>query len=233
MIKLNKIQPLKIKLLLPLLIFASFIYFPPVLLAATQPTDHTEVQVEAMENQQASESGTHTAAPEEHVEQVSVLGTLGINWKLFIAQLINFAIVLFVLWKWVLTPVANKLTERADKIEKSINDANRIEKEKQEFEVWKDSEMSKARQEASALISKAQSDAGKAKDEIMLAAKLEQEKIVEAAKKQIEDQKNESIKSAKAELADMITGAAEKILRHKLDSAKDKELIKESLGSIK
>ena len=46
-----------------------------------------------------------------------VIGTLGLNWKLFMAQLLNFGIVLFVLWKWVFRPVAGALETRRQRVE--------------------------------------------------------------------------------------------------------------------
>lgn len=161
-----------------------------------------------------------------------VLGTLGIDWRYFIAQLVNFGLVLFVLWKWVLTPVAKKLTERSEQIEQSMLDATSTKREKEEFAVWKEQEMTKTRQEASSIITTAQKEATASKDEILLRAKEDQLKLVEQAKRQIEQEKTAQLQSAKAELADIITSATEKILKAKLDEKKDKELIKESLKNI-
>lgn len=171
-------------------------------------------------------------AAEEVAQPTSPVAVLGLNWQLFIAQLINFGVILFILWKWVFTPVAKKLQERTDKIEKAIKDAGSTEKEKQEFAVWKEEEIKKARQQAGEVIAQAQKDAITAKDEIMAQAKTEQVKLVEQSKAQIMAEKEQQMQVAKAELADMVTGVAEKILRHKLDGAKDKELIKDSLKSI-
>jgi F-type H+-transporting ATPase subunit b len=156
-----------------------------------------------------------------------------LNIKLFVAQLINFAIVLFVLWKWVFIPVAKKLTERTERIEKAMADANSTEKEKQEFAVWKQQEMTKTRQEASSIVTAAQLDATKARDQIMQQTKEDQQKFVDQAKKQIEQEKNQQLASAKAEMANLITMATEKILRQKLDGKKDEELIKNSLENLK
>ena len=170
--------------------------------------------------------------PVAHAQSTSPVVVLGLNWELFIAQLINFAIVLFILWKWVFTPVAKKLQERTDKIEKAMRDANSITKEKTEFEQWKNEEMKKARQEASTIVTAAQKDATAAKDQILQKSKEEQQKLVDQAKKQIEQEKNQQLQSAKSELADLVTNATEKILRSKLDGKKDGELIKNSLQSI-
>ena len=160
------------------------------------------------------------------------IGSLGLDWKLFLAQLINFSVILFVLWKWVFTPVAKKLTERTEKIEKSLFDAGQITKEKQEFETWKNAEISKARTEAMSIITLGQNDAIKAKDDILKQAKEEQQKMVEQAKNQISAEKTKSLSEAKTELADLITNATEKILREKLDEKKDREFINETLKNI-
>ncbi|MCL5666696.1 MAG: F0F1 ATP synthase subunit B [Patescibacteria group bacterium] len=169
----------------------------------------------------------------EEASSGGVMETLGINWKLFLAQIVNFGIILLVLWKWVFIPVAKKLQERTDKIEKSLNDAERIEKEKKEFEAWKNEQMANARKEAGSIITAAQADAGKAKEQILREAKTEQQKIVDQAKQQIEEEKTHALSQAKTEIANMVTVAAEKILRGKLNEKNDQELIKESLAQTK
>ncbi len=172
-------------------------------------------------------------ASEEAVASEGGAAVLGINLKLFIAQLVNFAVVLGILWKFVFTPVATKLQERTDKIEKAMKDATSTEKEKQEFAVWKQQEMSKARTEAGGIISLAQTEAGKVKEDILKQAKDEQLKLVQQSKIQIEQEKAQALQSAKSELADIITSATEKILREKLTGDKDQKLIKDSLSQIK
>ncbi|MCX6797073.1 MAG: hypothetical protein NTX98_01165, partial [Candidatus Doudnabacteria bacterium] len=107
-----------------------------------------------------------------------------------------------------------------------------ITKEKQEFETWKNAEISKARTEAMSIITLGQNDAIKAKDDILKQAKEEQQKMVEQAKNQILTEKTKSLSEAKTELADLITNATEKILREKLDEKKDKQLINDTLKEL-
>ena len=172
------------------------------------------------------------AYAQETTASAGPTAAFNLNAQLFIAQLINFAVVLFVLWKFAFKPITKKLTERTERIEKSLNDAERITKEKAEFEKWRQEEMSKARTEASAVITQAQTDANKVKDSTLHQTKEEQQKLIDQAKKQIEQEKNSQLQSAKAELADLVTMATEKVLRQKLDGKKDAELIKESIKSI-
>jgi F-type H+-transporting ATPase subunit b len=171
------------------------------------------------------------AAQAEHASG-GVLGTLGINGKFFIAQLVNFAVILLILWKWVIPVVAKKLQERQETTEKSLHDARAIEHEKQEFTIWKQSELGKAKKEAGEIITSATAEAGRMRDDILQQTKTEQVKMAVQAKKQIEDEKAHALQSAKAEIADLVTSATERILRQKLDVKKDGELIKESIKNI-
>ncbi len=172
----------------------------------------------------------HVAAPEQAPEGIA--GKLGLDVTYFIGQLITFSILLFVLWKWVFTPVAKKLTERAENIEKAIHDAERITKEKLAFESWKNEQMVNARHEASVIIGGAQTEANKIKDQTLVITKNDQEKIIAQARAQIEQEKNQALASAKGELANLVTFATEKIIKQKMDSHKDQEMVKELLKTL-
>ncbi len=161
-----------------------------------------------------------------------LLGTFGINWKLFIAQLINFSIVVFLLSKYVFGPISKKLSERSEKIQIALDDAKRIEEEKAEFEAWKTDAETKARQEASNIITSATTEAEMQKKQILEQTRLEQSKIVAGAKAQIADEEAKMVSSVKGEMADMITKATEKVLHEKIDPKKDSELIKKALKEI-
>jgi F-type H+-transporting ATPase subunit b len=165
-------------------------------------------------------------------QESGILGKLGIHGELFIMQLINFAIILAVLWKWVFPAVAKKLQERSERIEKAMLDAQTITREKTEFDAWKQEEMSKVRKEAAELVAQAQREAVRSKEEILAATKIDQEKMITQAKAHIEEEEKRMLSDAKAHLADLVVGASEKILRAKLDKASDKKLIEESLQHV-
>jgi F-type H+-transporting ATPase subunit b len=172
-------------------------------------------------------------AAEQATADTGIAGTFGVDWMKFVAQLINVTVVLLILWKFAFAPVTKKLQERTDKIEKAMKDAASTETEKQEFAKWKNAEMAKARQEASSIVTSAQTEAGKAKQAILDQTKADQQKLVDQAKTQIESEKNKALQDAKGELADLVTNATEKILRKKLDAHADQQYIKDSLANVK
>lgn len=174
---------------------------------------------------------TAHAAAETAAESQSpgVVGLLGLNLKLFIAQLINFGIVLLVLWKWVFKPVSRNLQKRTEKIDQSLKQAAEIAQEKEHFDAWKTKEISAVRTQAGAIIDKSKSEAANLKSEILAKAKAEQAVVVAQGLAEIESAKQKAVSEAKSQLADLVVLAAEKVLKEKLDPAADKKLIKEAL----
>lgn len=167
------------------------------------------------------------------MEHQSLLGTLGINWKLFLAQLVNFAIVLFIFWKWVVKPLGATLAKRTEKIEEGLRNAEYMEEEKKKFEEWKTTEMKKVRTEADHILRTTADTATKIKQETIVEAQNQANKVLSLAKSNIESEKVQMLREVKQEIATLVVAASEKILRHKLDPVKDQELINQSVKQIK
>ena len=53
----------------------------------------------------------------------SIISTFHIDWKIIIAQAVNFAVVFVVLYIFALKPLNKLMSERSDKIKKGMNDA--------------------------------------------------------------------------------------------------------------
>lgn len=177
-----------------------------------------------------SEAGTtEEAAPAEEHEDTGIVGMFGLNWKLFLAQLLNFGIVLFVLWKWVFKPVTSGLSARTEKIENSLQEAEKIGKDRADFDSWKQEEISTVRTQATAIITQAKQAAESLKTEVLKNTTDEQNRIMEQAKIRLEQEKGLMINQAKAELADIVVAATSKILKSKIDPVKDKQLIEDAL----
>ena len=161
-----------------------------------------------------------------------VLGTLGVNWKLFLAQLINFCIVLFIFWKWIVKPLGEALTKRQEKIESGLHNAEYMEKEKQNFEQWRMNEMRKTRDEADKILKGAIVDAEKIKSETVGVAHTQAAKLIEQTKASLAQEKESMMKEIRTDVATLVVAASEKILRSKLDEKKDKDLIAISLKDL-
>lgn len=158
-----------------------------------------------------------------------LLTKLGIDWKLLIAQIVNFLVLLFILWKFAYGPILAMLEKRQKKIEKGLKDADEAHKKLAESEERQREILKKARTEAKDIVEKARVQAEKSKSEIAVEAKAQAEKIILNAKAEIEREKEKTIAEIKSEIGSLVVAATEKVIGEKMDEKKDKELIDKSL----
>lgn len=157
-------------------------------------------------------------------ESVGGLGTLGINLKIFLAQLLNFAIVLVVLWKWAYKPIVKLLEERQEKIERSVKQADDVEKRVRELESEQKEVIATAKSEAAKILDEARASAEDRKKELLAKAKEEVKGVVSQGKTQLEAQKVQMIAEAREEIAAIAVEAARKIFEDGVDEKKAAKL---------
>jgi F-type H+-transporting ATPase subunit b len=163
----------------------------------------------------------------------SLIETFHINWQLIIAQMVNFAIVFAVLWFFALKPLIKTMRERSNTIEKSLNDARKIEENLRKSEEGRVVKIIEAKEEAQKIIEQAGLQAEKNKTETIAKAKEEVNKVVLQGKEQIVNEKDKMLKDIKLEVSDLVVLTTEKLLSKVLDKKIDKKLVEETLKEIK
>ena len=172
-------------------------------------------------------------ATESAGESGGVLGTLGINWKLFLAQLVNFSIILFIFYKWIVKPITNTLAKRQEKIEEGIKNSEYMKDEKRKFEEWKSLQMKDARQAAEKILKTAAETSEKVRQETLGKAQADAAKIASQTMAQLALEKEKMVADAKKELAPIIINAAEKVLKQAMSDEKDKQYAAKVLEDLK
>lgn len=160
---------------------------------------------------------------------MELLTKLGIDWRLLIAQLVNFLILVLILYKFLYKPVLKMLDDRRGKIEKGLRNAEILGSELEKSRDLQAKEIQKARQEARAIIETAQKVAETAGEETKLKTKAEVEKLIIAAKNQITEEKEKMLTEIKKESASLVLVAAEKVVGKVIDSKMQKDLIENSI----
>src|SRR3989338_10806783 len=95
----------------------------------------------------------------------NLIDTFHLDLKLFIAQVINFAIVLAVLYWFAFKPLVKIMAERSTKISKSLEDAKLIEQKLAQTKDEFNKTMAEAKKQANAILEKAQEQADVKKSE--------------------------------------------------------------------
>jgi F-type H+-transporting ATPase subunit b len=189
--------------------------------------NHTTAADEA--TNAASES-THTEEPSNPIEAVA--GQFGLKGDIFIAQLINFVIVLLVLWRFAYKPIIRKLDERQDKIDKSVKTATEIEKRFAALEDEKAAILKEARGAAQDLLEKANSDGDARRNEIVDAAKREVERVITKGKTQLAAEKAEMLRALKKDIVDIAMKASVRVLQEEVDEKRSTSFAEEVVRKL-
>lgn len=164
---------------------------------------------------------------------MELLDALGINLKILFAQLLNFAILLFVLWRFAYRPILNLLKERREKVSHGVEDAKNAELKLGEAKEKERAVLIEAKKEAQNIIDEATERAEKKKQAILDKAKEEVGEVINAEKKKIQQEKADTLKSIKADISELVIIAVERVMQEKVDSAIDKKIIKEAIKDLK
>lgn len=168
----------------------------------------------------------------EAVEASGGLGMLGINLKIFIAQLVNFLLVLLVLWKWVYQPIVKLLDQRTERIARSMQQADEIEKRMASVEEEQQRAITQAKAEAAVMLEQARNEAEARKKDLLENAKQEVQKVIAQGKEQLQAEKQNMVREAKAELIELAVASAKKILEDAVDEKRSRKLAEEVIGKL-
>jgi len=132
------------------------------------------------------------------------LQTLGIQWPKLIAQTINFAIVLFVLWKWAYQPVLRMLELRRQKIAESMAQAERIRAELEATERQRTQILAEAQAQAQKLIEEARQAAARLQAQEAQKAVAAAEQILAKAREAAELDRARMLAELKREIGRLV-----------------------------
>lgn len=165
----------------------------------------------------------------------TLLSSFGIEWKMLLAQLVNFGILVFVLSKLVYKPLLKVIDEREKSAKDAENKSASIEETLKETEANQKKVLADARAHGEKLIKEVEKNAESLKKSLVEEAKAEASKIISAGEKKLKEEQEKLHKEFKAEALSLIAEALEKTVgKHMTDASKNslkEEALKEVLKS--
>jgi F-type H+-transporting ATPase subunit b len=162
-----------------------------------------------------------------------LLHNLGIDWKLLLAQIGNFIVLLIILRVFAYKPVLKLMHERSHKIEKGVKDAEAAAKVLKEAETKKEEAVTAGRKEAVKIVDKAAKEAEDVRAIILKEAKGESDQLRKQAMQQIKRDRDQAFASVQQELGELVVLASKRLTREAISPEAHRELIKQALSDIK
>ena len=160
----------------------------------------------------------------------SLINTFHIDWKLMLAQLVNFVLVFYVLRRFALKPLMKVMKARSAEIEKGLKDAESIRQKLAEAEGTKAEIITQAKKEAQGIVEKTYIAAERLKADKMRETRIRMDEMVTKTKSDLEFEKKKIVGEAKNEIVGLVIGASEKLLEKNLDTETNRKFVEKTLS---
>src|SRR5215208_6879695 len=147
------------------------------------------------------------------------------NTSLIFWEIITFAILLFLLYRYVYPPIRDQIQRRQSEIEQAIDEAQKTRSEARELLAEYRRQFEEARGEARQILDEARKQGEAARERAKREARAEGARIIPR-------ERDAALRELRREVADMVIVATERIIRHELDREEHERLISEALESL-
>jgi F-type H+-transporting ATPase subunit b len=130
----------------------------------------------------------------------------------FIAELVGFVAMLYVLYRYVLPPVQTMTRARQDTIQQQVDAAEEAARLYREAEQKLESAIADARKEAARIRDDARADSSRIRDELVAQAEREVERIRQRGQEQLVAQRDLLVRRLRGELGGQSMDLAERIV---------------------
>lgn len=143
----------------------------------------------------------------------------GISWPFILAQVLNFSIVAFLLWKFAFKPVLATLDERQQKIASGLAYADEMKAKLAAAEQETAASAKRAQLEATRIIDEARKSAKEFLDKQVQESAAKANDILAKAQQAIELEKKKMLAEARTEIARLVVVTTQRVLAKELSEA--------------
>ncbi|MCS7060458.1 MAG: F0F1 ATP synthase subunit B [Anaerolineae bacterium] len=161
-----------------------------------------------------------------------ILGNLGINSFLLVAQIVNFILLLLFLNALMIKPIMRGLENRRKRIEESLANAAKADERLANVEKDYQARMAEAEAAAAKIRADALQGAQAELDNLRKAALADADRIREQARLDALAERNQTLAQLRAQVAALAMAAANKIIGDSLDAQRQKALIDDFFSKV-
>ena len=152
--------------------------------------------------------------------------------KSLIIQIVNFALLLFVLHRVLYQPFLAKMHERTEAIRRSLDEAQAARAEAARQQEENAARLRAAHQEAAAIREQALREASEESRKQIEQAQAQAKKLVDHARAQMDAEVRRAREELRREVAELATAVAEKLVRRSLREEDHRRIVAEAISRV-
>jgi F-type H+-transporting ATPase subunit b len=142
----------------------------------------------------------------------NVAGKFGVEWSLLVAQIINFCIVTYLLYRFAFKPVLSTLSERQKRIEDGLKYTEQMEQKLKATELEREKILQDSVDEAKKIVSDAREQAKAHLERQTQEAVVKAESVMNKAQEAINLEKRQMLQDVRKEVANLVVMTSGKVL---------------------
>ena len=147
-------------------------------------------------------------------------------------EVLNFFILLFLLRRFLYTPIKDMLDSRAAQINGDLDEAEKMKSEAADLKAQYEQKLKDARSEAQKIIDNAETRANKRAKNIIKEAEEKAEKVKEKKMEEIEQMRKETMAEMRNKIASFTVLAAGQLIQEQLDEEKHEVMINQFIDEL-
>ena len=157
------------------------------------------------------------------------MADLGFHWQSLVVYLVNFTILLAILYAVGYKPIMRSLNQRSEGIRDSLEQTERLQKESADLQAEMERQLQQARRQGQTAIEEARVAADRFREEERQRAQQEASSFLERARVDIQRERDNAVDEVRQQFADLAITAAERVIRRSLDGDAHRDLIDQVL----
>lgn len=150
---------------------------------------------------------------------------LGIDLGLLLSQIVNFGLMVVLLYFVLYKPILARLQSRSQRIQQGLDDAERAKQMLAEAETRAQEEIERARREAHEIVEQATRAGEQQRQEILAQARQEAHVLIQRAQQQAQRELLEGQVALRQDVVNLSIAAAMRLLQAELDDEKHHALV--------
>lgn len=157
------------------------------------------------------------------------MAALGINLGYLISQIINFGLLVVLLYFVAYKPILRMLDERSARIRQGLEDAETASRRAAEIEQEFEQRMTEARKEGQEQVARATQAGQRMREEILQKAREDAQTLIEKAKEEVARDREQAMSELRQQVADLSLAISQKVIGQTLDERAQRRLIAQFL----
>jgi len=135
----------------------------------------------------------------------------------WVAELVGFVLMLFVLWRYVLPLVTRMVNKRQDEIQRQVEEADKARRKLEDAQKRFDNAVQQAEAEAARIRDDARADATRIREELTAQAEAEVERMLQRGQDQLAAERDQVVRGLRSQLSGASLELAERTVRRELE----------------